>query len=213
MKKILLSCAVLLCVFTIQAQTKKSKKSSKNVSYATKEKRANAAFQKKQAEKQAGWEEARIERLQADSQRVEDERLSDSTFQVSRVEWKEARLHEIDSVNQEKWKSHAMSQEESLQFDRERTEIIKEAKLDNNIGRQVKYINATYSGKAAEVRNNMELTEQQKHDQLVSLNNERRSKIEIVTGKSKFRKYEKARKDYLKKNPSAMNELSWTDTL
>lgn len=213
MKKIFILLAISLGMFSAGAQTTKKKKTTKSTSYATKEKRANVAFQKKQSEKQARWELERQERLQADSMRIEDERINDSTFGASREEWKIAKLHELDSLNQEKWKSQTMSQDESMQLERENDLIVKEAKLDANIGRQVKYINATYTGKAADIRNNLELTEQQKHDQLVALNSERRNKIELVTGKSKLKKYEKARQDYLKGNTSAVNQLAWTDNL
>ncbi|MEO6406241.1 MAG: hypothetical protein ABIY51_02720 [Ferruginibacter sp.] len=209
MKKIFLTCVVAMSLFAVDAQTKKSKK-VKN-SYARKEAKATAAFNKAQMEKQQMWEQDRIDRIKSDSERLDRDRVADAQFEQQRVDWKTKRLNEIDSSNSVNWKSMSVEQEKMLRVERERDAIVKNAKLKDNVGRQVKYINSTYSVKATDVKNNMSLTDAQKAEQFATLNNERRAKIKAIAGNGKERKLEKERKEYLKDHPDAVNELSWVD--
>jgi hypothetical protein len=209
MKKILLTCVVALSLFAADAQSKKTKK-VKN-SYAQREARATAAFNKSQQEKQQMWEEQRLERLQSETDRIERERVADSAFTQQRLDWKTNRLKEIDNTNQATWKSYSVEQENMARLERERDAIVKAAKLNDNLGRQVKYINSSYTVKATEVRNNMALTDAQKSEQLMSLNNERRAKIKAIAGKNKEKKLEKERIEYVQKHSDAVNELAWVD--
>ncbi len=211
MKKILLTCIVAMSLFAADAQTKKTKK-IKN-SYAQKEAKATAAFKKTQQEKQQLWEEQRLERLQSETDRLEGERVADSAFTQQRFDWKTNRLREIDSTNQVTWKSFSVEQENMARLERERDAIVKGAKINDNLGRQVKYINSSYTVKANDVRNNMALTEAQKSEQLVNLNNERRAKIKAIAGNNKEKKLEKERKEYVQKHADAVNELAWVDAV
>lgn len=198
-----------MSLFAADAQTKKTKK-VKN-SYAQKESRAVAAFNKSQMEKHQLWEEQRIERVQAENDRIESERIADSAFTQERSDWKTKRLKEIDDNNQATWKSFSVEQENMARLERERDAIVKAAKIKDDIGRQVKYINSSYTEKANAMRNNMELTEAQKIEQLMSLNNERRAKIKAIAGKNKERKLEKERREYVQNHADAVNELAWVD--
>ena len=209
MKKIFLTCVVALSLFAAEAQSKKTKK-VKN-SYAQREARANAAFKKTQQEKQLMWETDRIERLRGDSERIDRERIADEQFTQQRMDWKTNRLKQIDSTNQTTWKGFSVEQENMAKLERERDAINTSAKISFNLGRQVKYINSSYTEKVLAINNNAALTAEQKTLELSTLNNERRTRIRAIVGKSKERKLEKERKEYVQKNTGSFNELAWAD--
>ena len=210
MKKICLLCVVAFSFLASDAQVKKSKSKKSTVN---KEARAKAEMAKKEKERYDNAETARLDRLYADSIRLDNERIADSSFDAERVAWKAGRIHEIDSTNTEKWKGQMAQQEEWLKVQRSRDEIIKAAKLDYNQGRQVKYINQTYHNKARLVREDSTLTDEQKKAQYITLNNERRDKIRVVIGKSKEKKLEKERQSYVKTHQGVDLDEAWIDSV
>lgn len=194
MKKILFSAVlVAMTFFAADAQTKKTKSKKKPVSTEAK---AKAEYAKLEKERQEKFEEQRLERLYDDSVSREQERLEEFVKDSTRTAWKEAKLKEADSLHNEKWKNQSIEKEKYYASERSQNAINAKAKLSATQGSQVKAINMSYNDKAKVIRDNMELTEDAKTAQLVALNEERRSKIKAIVGKSKEKKVEKARKEY-----------------
>jgi hypothetical protein len=194
MKKILFSAVlVAMTFFAADAQTKKTKSKKKPVST---EARAKAEYAKLEKERQQKFEEQRLERLYDDSVSREQERLEEFVKDSTRAAWKETKLKVADSLHNEKWKNQTIEKEKYYASERSQNAINTKAKLSVTQGSQVKAINMAYNDKARVIRDNMELTDDVKTAQLVSLNEERRAKIKAIVGKSKEKKVEKARKEY-----------------
>ena len=194
MKKILFSAVlVAMTFFAADAQTKKKTSKKKPVSTEAK---AKADYAKLEKERQEKFEEQRIERLYDDSVSREQERMEEFVKDSTRTAWKEAKLKEADSLHNDKWKNQSIEKEKYYVSERSQNAINANAKLSATQSNQVKAINMSYNDKAKVIHNNMELTEEAKTAQLVSLNEERRAKIKAVVGKSKEKKVEKERKEY-----------------
>jgi hypothetical protein len=194
MKKILFSAVlVAMTFFAADAQTKKTKSKKKPVST---EARAKAEYAKLEKERQQKFEEQRLERLYDDSVSREQERLEEFVKDSTRAAWKETKLKVADSLHNDKWKNQTIEKEKYYASERSQNAINTKAKLSVTQGSQVKAINMAYNDKARVIRDNMELTDDVKTAQLVSLNEERRAKIKAIVGKSKEKKVEKARKEY-----------------
>jgi len=209
MKKIFLVCAVAMSFMAAEAQT--SKKSSKK-SKSSKEAKAKAESARLEKERYDNAEMARLDRLAYDSLRLDNERLADSTFDAGRIAWKDSMIRTIDSTNNENWKVQIADVEKRYEIERSRDEIIKNAKLTSNQGRQVKYINQLYHDKAKAVQDNTSLTEEQKKAQYVALNTERRARISAIIGKSREKKLEKERQEYREKNTVDVSQ-NWIDAV
>jgi hypothetical protein len=184
---------VAMTFFAADAQTKKTKSKKKPVST---EARAKAEYAKLEKERQQKFEEQRLERLYDDSVSREQERLEEFVKDSTRAAWKETKLKVADSLHNEKWKNQTIEKENYYASERSQNAINTKAKLSVTQGSQVKAINMSYNDKARVIRDNMELTDDVKTAQLVSLNEERRAKIKAIVGKSKEKKIEKARKEY-----------------
>jgi hypothetical protein len=194
MKKILFSAVlVAMTFFAADAQQRKTKSKKKPVSTEAK---AKAEYAKLEKERQQKFEEQRIERLYDDSVSREQERLEEFVKDSTRAAWKETKLRAADSMHNEKWKNQSIEKEKYYASERSQNAINMKAKLSPTQGNQVKAINMSYNDKAKLIRDNMELAEDVKTAQLVSLNEERRAKIKAIVGKSKEKKVEKARKEY-----------------
>ena len=206
MKKIFLSLVLAaMTFFAADAQQTKSKSKKKTVSTESKTK---AKWAKIDKEKQQKFEDERIERLQDDSTSREQERMEEYTKDSTRIAWKEVKMRTADSLHNDKWKNQSIEKEKWYATDRSQNVINKNARLTDNQGRQVKNINMVYNDRAKMVRENVTLTDEQKKEQLVTLNEERRAKIQTVIGKSKDRKLEKERKEFTAKSQDDM-EAKW----
>ena len=202
MKKIFLTCAVAaMTIFATEAQTKKSTSKKKAKTTMSSEAKLNADIAKIQEEKRLAFEEQRLARLSTDSARREDERLAEMQKDSLRIAWKEQKLKEVDSMNQADWKRKAEDKEQDYITERSQNEINKAAKLSDAQGRQVKSVNLAYNNKARTVMLDSSLTEDARKQQLVSLNEERRTKIKAIVGKGKEKNLEKQRTKYSAKNP------------
>lgn len=199
MKKIFLTCALAaLTIFATEAQTKKSKKSRKAV--VSTEAKLNADIAKIQTEKRVAMEQRRMDRMVIDSTRKADELTEEAFKDSSRIAWKEQKLKEVDSTNQVNWKQQMADKDQWYATERSQKEINKAAKLSENQGRQVKAINLSFNAQAKAVKENMELTQDQRMQQLATLNVERRAKIRAAIGKGDESKLEKARRKYMTSN-------------
>lgn len=209
MKRIFLTCLVALSILGVDAQTKKGHKKTKH-SHVSRESIAKAEFEKKQAERQQNIEEQRLELLSADSTRRENDRVADENFQKTQVMWKDSMAKMMDSTYSAKFKSMSSEREMWAKNERSRNEINKAAKLSDNQGRQVKNINHTYTEKAKLVKANMTMTDEQKKQELITLNTERMARIKAILGSAKAKKLMKERKEYNLKNGVDMEE-GWID--
>lgn len=197
MKKIFLTCAVAaLTIFATEAQTKKSSKKSKKAVVST-EAKLNADIAKIKTEKRLAIEQQRVDRMAIDSARKADEMAAELSKDSARIAWKDQKLKEVDSTNQVNWKQTMADKDQWYATERSQKEINKAAKLSDNQGRQVKAINATYNAQAKAIKENIDLTEEQKSQQFAALNVERRAKIKAIVGKGKESKLEKERKKYM----------------
>ena len=196
MKKIFLTCAVAaLTIFATEAQTKKSKKSKKAV--VNTEAKLNADIAKIKTEKRVAMEQQRLDRMMIDSTRRADELMAETFKDSARIAWKEQKLKEVDSTNQSNWKQQMADKDQWYATERSQKEINKAAKLSDNQGRQVKAINLSFNAQAKAVKENMDLTQEQRMQQLAALNVERRAKIRAAIGKGDEGKLEKERKKYM----------------
>ncbi len=196
MKKIFLTCALAaLTIFATEAQTKKSKKSKKTV--VSTEAKLNADIAKIKTEKRLAMEQQRMDRMVIDSTRRADEMTEEAYKDSARIAWKEQKLKDVDSTNQVNWKQQMADKDQWYATERSQKEINKAAKLSENQGRQVKAINLSFNAQAKAVKENMELTQDQRMQQLAALNMERRAKIRAAIGKGDENKLEKERKKYM----------------
>ena len=199
MKKIFLSLVVALTVFSVQAQKTKQKQSSKS-------KKSQAEYAKKAEERQEKMSMQRTELLEADSLRKLDDSLAMARLTFERDSFKMKRTMEIDSVNNVKYKTIAVDQEQYSIDARSSALIYKEAKLGTVEGRQVSDINMMYAQKAMLVRDDIMKTDEQRKAEYAALNAERRMKIQAILGKGKERKLEKERQAYTSKNASGFTQ-------
>ena len=203
MKKIFLTAlAFSVAIFAAEAQTKKKKSKKKPVS---KEQKLNADISKIKRDKAAKFEEERLERMQEDSMRIADETREEFVKDSLRQDWKAKKLAEVDSTNNVNWTKTMADKDAWYNHDRSQTVINKRAGLNDIQGRKVKEINEDYNNRAKLVKENIELTDEQKKTQLVALNTERREEIQAVVGKKKTEKLEKERMNYSKKNSDDMD--------
>lgn len=209
MKRIFLLCAAAMCLFAAEAQTtKKGKKAKKTTISAEAKAKANAA--KLEEERQAKFEDERMERMRYDSVRHENDRMADVKLDSERVAFKDTRFKEIDSTNKESWKSASMQKENALKAERNRDLINSKANLGPTQSRLAKDINQTYNDKAKAITDNASLSETDKQTQLAALNTERRDKIKAVLGKAREKRLEKERKSFVEKNGED-TEAAWID--
>lgn len=195
MKKIFLLCVVAFSMIGAEAQTKKAKKSKKA---PNKETVAKAKFSKAQAQKKLMRDSLIIGLRMEDSLRLAADSISDFQKDSMSLVYRENGLKNIDSLKNVRYGLIIKNREDADKMDKTQMDINRAAKLNEYQSKQVKYINQTYSDKAkAIVQGNDPLTKKQ---ELAILNNERRNKIRVVVGKSREKKLESERKDFIKKN-------------
>lgn len=203
MKKLLLLCGLAVSFFASEAQTSKSKKSKNRVS---REALLQARMDSLQATRQLNIDSTITAQLKKDSVRRLNDSLAYEKYQQERMAWKENRDREIDSSNKEHTKTLSQDHAKWLAVQAQRNQVNKVAKLNDYQGQQVSFINQSFSEKAKKINLDSSLTEDKKKEALVKLNDERRSRLKTVIGKSKEKKLEKARKD--QKN-STDTEAQW----
>lgn len=147
-----------------------------------------------------------ISQFRIDSVRKLNDSLSYVKQQAESMAWKEAKNRETDSINKEHVKMLSKEQAKSLTIQRQRETINKTAKLNDYQGQQVNYINQTFFGKAQTIKEDPAIPEDQKKLQLAKLNDERKSRLQTIIGKSKEKKFEKVRKAHPNTNDS---EVQW----
>jgi hypothetical protein len=195
MKKISLLCLLAFFIFAADAQTKKSKRSKKQPS---KESVAKAKFMKVETQKKLIRDSLMIGMKMEDSSRIAFDRVSDLQKDSLSLVYRQNGLKDIDSLNKIKYATIAKAQNESDVTEKTQMDINKAAKLNDYQGKQVKYINQTYTKKAKVLTSGVD--PQTKKLELSALNEERRTKIRVVVGKAREKKLENERKDYFKKN-------------
>lgn len=206
MKRIFLLCAAAFALYAADAQTTKTKKSKKATSAETK----TARLEK---ERQQRFEDERLARLTYDSIRHENDRLADAKLDSERIAYKQIQTHLNDSINQVTWKSQSALKEQWTKAQYNREKIVAAANLGPTQTRRVNDIFQTYDDKARMVMADTLATEEQKNTQLVALNAERKDKIVATIGKSKAKKLEKERKDFVQKNGDSNTESAWIDRI
>lgn len=195
MKKISLLCLIAFSFFAAEAQTKKNKKSKKQ---PNKESVAKAKFVKVEAQKKLMRDSLMIGMKMEDSLRIAADIQSDLQKDSLSLAYKQTGIKDIDSLNKIRYATIAKSRNDVDIADKTQMDINRAAKLNDYQGKQVKYINQTYTEKAKILISGVD--PQTKKQELVLLNEERRNKIRIIVGKSRERKLENERKDYFKKN-------------
>ena len=195
MKKISLLCLIAFSFFAAEAQTKKNKKSKKQ---PNKESVAKAKFVKVEAQKKLMRDSIMIGMKMEDSLRIAADIQSDLQKDSLSLAYKQTGIKDIDSLNKIRYATIAKSRNDVDIADKTQMDINRAAKLNDYQGKQVKYINQTYTEKAKILISGVD--PQTKKQELVLLNEERRNKIRIIVGKSRERKLENERKDYFKKN-------------
>ena len=206
MKKILLLWVFAMSFFALEAQTNSSKKKKSKKSAVTRKSNLQARLDSLQSKRQQHIDSTLAYQLQYDSARKDNERRADEKFQQEQLAWKKNKYRELDSSNKVQWGSLSKDHEHWLSVQRERDAVNKSAKLSVYQDRQVNYTNQSSSEKAKKINADTSLDENQKKDQLVKLNGERRGRIKTIVGKSKELKLEKARKQI---NTSIDLEAKW----
>lgn len=205
MKRILLSCIVALSLFSADAQTKKAKRSAKK---PAKEAVAKSNFNKKQAAKKLARETQLNALLSDDTLRFTTDSLAELALTDERAIYKTEGLRAIDSLNKLSYVNLSKQRGDWEKTDRSNSEIMKAAKLSDYEAGQVKFINQTYNEKANALMQSGDAN--QKKQELINLNEERKNKIRTILGKSKEKKLEKERREYIKKN-GADTDSQWVD--
>ncbi len=205
MKKIFLLCLVAFSFVAADAQTRKNKKSRK---VPNKEAIANAKFNKQEASKKLMRDSSIFKMRLEDFTRLAMDSIADLQADSISVAYKENGLREIDSLNKESYAAIGKNTAEYDKTQRLQNEIVVGAGLSDYKSRQVKIINTSYTEKAKALIE--EGNANAKAQELLALNEERRGKIKAILGKSKERKLEKERKDYVKKNGVDVN-TAWMD--
>lgn len=201
MKKLLLTCAAIaMTIFVTEAQTKKSTGKKNNQTTLSNEKKLNAEIAQIQLEKKLMKDEQTLAFMVADSARKADEFIAEEQKAKERISWKEQKLKEVDSLNQLKWKQLSIESEQGFVANRKQDEINKAAKLNEYQSMQVSAINQEYDEKNTRINQNTELTDEQKSQQIASMNAEKRNKLQDVLGKNKEKKLGKAQIAESKKN-------------
>ena len=195
MKKISLLCLIAFSFFAAEAQTKKNRKSKKQ---PNKESVAKAKFVKVEAQKKLMRDSLMIGMKMEDSLRIAADFQSDLQKDSLSLAYKQTGLKDIDSLNKIRYATIAKSRNDVDIADKTQMDINRAAKLNDYQGKQVKYINQTYTEKAKILISGVD--PQTKKQELVLLNEERRNKIRMIVGKTRERKLENERKDYFKKN-------------
>ncbi len=206
MKKIILFAAVILSIFSANAQTKKSKKYKKA---PNKEAVAVAKFKKAVAQKKLLRDSTIIGLKYNDSLRLAGDSIADLQKDSMSMAYREQGLKNIDSANKVMYTNIITDRQSADKFDENQAAIIASLKLSDYQKMQLKYINQTYSQKANAILNNT--NEAAKAQQLEALNVERRAKIKTILGKRKERLLDKERKAYVQKNGSDATTLWISD--
>ncbi len=215
MKRLILASIVAMSFFAAEAQTTKKAKSKKakktNVSSEAKMKsKQKAEISRIKKETDVKIAEYRMASYQTDSMRIDSERVARENFEIERQTYLDTRYKEIDSTNQAKWKKYGEDKEQFSKTDQHLDAVNRAANLSSYEGKQVKAINQIYFDKARIVKDNVEITDEQRKQELQALNMERRAKIKAVVGKSKDKKIEKERKEYAKKYGED-SQAKWID--
>ena len=195
MKKIFLFCVVALSMLGAEAQTKKGKKSKK---VPNKETIAKAKFTKAEAQKKLMRDSLIIGLRMEDSIRIAGDMVSDLQKDSMNLVYRENGFKNIDSLKQVRYGLIIQNREEADKTDKTQMDINRAAKLNDYQSKQVKYINQSFSEKAKMIVQGND--PQSKKQELAVLNEERRNKIRVILGKSRERKLESERKDFIKKN-------------
>ena len=186
---------VAFSLISAEAQTKKSKKSKKA---PNKEAVAKAKFNKAQAQKKLMRDSLIIGLKMEDSLRLAADSISDFQKDSLSLVYRQNGFKNIDSLKNVRYGLIIKNREDADRTDKAQMDINRAAKLNEYQSKQVKYINQTYSDKAKAILLNVDpLTKKQ---ELAVLNEERREKIKVIVGKSRERKLETERKDFIKKN-------------
>ena len=205
MKRIILTCIVALSLFSADAQTKKANRSGKK---PNKEAVVKANFNKKEADKKLARETQLNAMSSEDSIRIKTDSLADVATENERLIYKTDGLKIIDSVNKVGYGNLSKQRGEWEKAQRNNELIMRAANLSDYESKQVKLINQNYNEKARVLLLNSN-TEVKKQE-LFNLNEERKNKIKTVTGKSKEKKLEKERREFVKKN-GADADSQWLD--
>ena len=195
MKKIILLCVVALSMLGAEAQTKKGKKYKKA---PNKETIAKAKFTKAEAQKKLMRDSLIIGLRMEDSIRIAGEMASDLQKDSMNLVYRENGFKNIDSLKQVRYGLIIQNREEADKTEKTQMDINRAAKLNDYQSKQVKYINQSFSDKAKLLVQGND--PQLKKQELAVLNEERRNKIRVIVGKSRERKLESERKDFIKKN-------------
>lgn len=195
MKKIFLFCVVALSMLGAEAQTKKGKKSKK---VPNKETIAKAKFTKVEAQKKLMRDSLIIGLRMEDSIRIAGDMVSDLQKDSMNLVYRENGFKNIDSLKQVRYGLIIQNREEADKTAKTQMDINRAAKLNDYQSKQVKYINQSFSEKAKMIVQGND--PQSKKQELAVLNEERRNKIRVIVGKSRERKLESERKDFIKKN-------------
>lgn len=205
MKKIILLCVVAFSMIAVEAQTKKDKKSRKA---SNKETVAKARFKMVEAQKKLMRDSLIIGLRMEDSLRLAGDNIADFQKDSMSLAYRENGFKNIDSLKNVRYGLIIKNRDDGDKMDKTQMDINRAAKLTEYQSKQVKYINQTYSEKAkAIVQGN---DPQLKKQELAVLNEERRTKIRTIVGKSRERKLESERKNFIKKN-GADEATAWID--
>lgn len=195
MKKITLVCIVALSMLSAVAQTKKSSKKYKKP--VNKEAVAKAKFEKQEALKKIARDSTLASLVASDSTRKSLDSIAEVQKEADRLAFTENGLKAIDSANAAKYKAIETDRDNMDKVTASQNAITNAVNLSEYQKKQVKYINESYTVKAKVI----EASEAaDKAKQLAALNEERRAKIKTIVGKSKERKLEKERKNFVEKN-------------
>ena len=206
MKKLLLLCSILTSFLASEAQTTKSHSKKSKRPVISKEAIVQARLDSLETARQLRIDSMVITQFHIDSVRKLNDSLAYVKQQQERMAWKEAKLRETDSINKEHVKMLSKEHEKSLTIQRQRETINKTAKLNDYQGQQVDYINQTFFGKAQTIKEDPAIPEDKKKLELAKLNDERKSRLQTLIGKSKEKKFEKVRKAHPNANDS---EVQW----
>lgn len=207
MKSLIILLLLAFTGTTVDAQTSK-KKARKNTRTETRTKKEHPDTLAMR--RQRSIDSTLAYQLQYDSVRRDNERVSDEKFFAEQNAWRESKLRTLDRNNFEQWKTLSKNREQWNQIETQRRNVNSAAKLSDYQNRQVLYINQASFEKAKLIQGDSVLTPEEKNNQYMAINNERRSKIRSVIGKSKERKVEKARRENI--NP-ADTEAQWLTEL
>jgi hypothetical protein len=193
MKKIILCSIAVLTLFVANAQNKKKKNHKKVVN---KEAVANARFMKNEAVKKLQRDSLLIGLRFEDSLRIAGDSIADLQKDSASLAYRENGIKMIDSLNNEKYTAIGTQRSKWDKSDKTQFQIASAVGLNEYKSRQMKIINQSYNEKAKVILESEGAV--QKSQQLVSLNDERRSKLKTLLGKGQEKKVEKARKNNIK---------------